>query len=55
MEEINLEKIIELKHKYRMEELEFERENKRIAHELDLETIRIKAAEIKRSQERRSI
>ena len=42
--------IIELKHKYKMEELEFERENSRRYHEQNLERMRIKTAEIRKSQ-----
>lgn len=45
--------IIELKHKYKMEELEAERKNIQLQHDLQLEVIRIKSAEIRRSQERK--
>lgn len=44
---------LELKHKFKMEELAFERENTKIFHEKELERIRIKSAEIRRSAERR--
>jgi len=42
--------IIELKHKYKMEELEFERENARRYHDMELERQRIRTAEIRKSQ-----
>lgn len=45
--------LIEFKHKCKMEELAYERENARIFHENEKERIRIKSAEIKRTQERR--
>lgn len=45
--------IVELKHKYKMQELEYERETNRLFHERELERIRIKSAEIRRSQERK--
>ncbi len=44
--------LIELKHKYKMEELAYERENNKLFHENELTRIRIKSAEIKRTQER---
>lgn len=44
--------LIELRHKYKMEELAYERENAKLAHDLQLEVIRIKSAEIRRSQAR---
>jgi len=43
---------IKLKHKYKMVELEYIRETDKIRHQQDLETIRIKSAEIKKQQER---
>ena len=45
--------LIELKHKYKMEELEYERENNKRFIEGQLTVIRIKSAEIKRTQERK--
>lgn len=44
---------IELKHKYKMEELEFDRESSRKFHEHQKEMQRIKSAEIQKSQQRR--
>jgi hypothetical protein len=43
---------LELKHKYKMEELLADRANIQLMHDLQLEVIRIKSAEIKRSQQR---
>ena len=43
---------LELKHKYKMEELLTDRANIQLMHDLQLEVIRIKSAEIKRSQQR---
>ena len=43
----------EIRHKNRMEELVYERETNRIHHEQSLEKIRIKSAEIRKSQMRR--
>jgi hypothetical protein len=45
--------LIELRHKYKVEELAIERENNRLFHERELEKIRIKSAEIFRSQVRK--
>jgi len=45
--------LIELRHKYKMIELEKETNNAQKAHDLQLEVIRIKSAEIRRSQQRR--
>ena len=44
--------MLEIKHKNKMEELAYERENARLFHQQELEKIRIKSAEIRRSQER---
>jgi len=46
--------LIELKHKYKMQELEYHRENDHIHHERELERGRIKSAEIRKAQERKS-
>jgi hypothetical protein len=43
--------LIELRHKYKMEELAFQRESERIFHEDELTRIRIKSAEIRKSRE----
>lgn len=54
--QIELEKeVIELRHKYKMKELEYERETNRLFHEKELERIRIKSAEIKRTQQRKEL
>ena len=54
VELIRLDKeLAEMRHKFKMEELMTERENTRIFHEKELEKIRIKSAEIRRSQERK--
>lgn len=45
--------LIELKHKYKMEEIKEERKNLQLSHDLQLEVIRIKSAEVRRSQERK--
>lgn len=47
--------LIELKHKYKIQELEYERESNRIFHEKELERIRIKSAEIRKQQERKQL
>ena len=57
-EEYNLQKkIIELAHKYKMEEIEFENKCKtdleKLKHSNELETGRIKSAEIRKSMERK--
>ena len=44
---------IELKHKFKMMELEFDRESSKIFHERELERQRIKSAEIRKMQERK--
>lgn len=44
----------EFRHNNRIEELKAELENAQKIHDLQLEVIRIKSAEIRRSQERRS-
>jgi hypothetical protein len=50
--EFELEKeLIELRHKYKMEEFAEERRNVLYSHEKELEKIRIKSAEIKRGLE----
>ena len=46
--------VIEVRHKANMEELEYARENARLFHERELEKIRIKSAEIRKSQERKA-
>ncbi len=52
--EFDLEKeLVELKHKFKMEELKFMRENDRLHHERELERGRIKSAEIRKSQMRK--
>jgi len=43
-----------LKHQYKMKEFEFLRESEKIKHEKELERGRIKSAEIRKMQERRS-
>ena len=43
---------VELKHKYKMEEIEAEAKSSRLFHERELERIRIKSAEVRRTQER---
>lgn len=40
-------------HEMRMQELEFQRENDKLRHEQDKEKIRIKSAEIRKSQQQR--
>jgi hypothetical protein len=45
--------VVELKHKYKMEEIEAERQANKYAHDLQLTVIRIKSAEVRRSQERK--
>lgn len=57
--EFEMEKeLIELSHKYKMEEIEFEQksriETERLKHKFDLETQRIKSSEIKRTIQRQS-
>lgn len=48
---IKLEKdSYKLKHKLKMDQLKYERDNQILAHENDLEKIRIKSAEIRRSK-----
>jgi len=42
--------LIELKHKYKMEELQYERENAKRYHDQGMERMRIKTAEIRKSQ-----
>lgn len=42
--------LLDLKHKYKMEEIEGERKNLHLQHDLQLEVIRIKSAEIKRTR-----
>lgn len=42
-----------LKHKFKMEEMAFERETNRLFHEMELERIRIKSAEIRKQFERK--
>ena len=42
-----------IKHKMRMQELEYNRESDRLHHERDLERGRIKTAEIRKSMERK--
>jgi len=52
---IKMEKaVIELRHKYKMEELMTERENQKIFHDKELERIRIKSASIRRMQEQKA-
>jgi len=46
--------VIEARHKANMEELEYARENTRFFHEKELEKIRIKSLEIRKSQERKA-
>jgi len=46
-------KFEELRHKYKMEELSYERETERRIHEGKLEAQRIKSAEIKKSMLRK--
>lgn len=46
--------VIEIRHKANMEELEYARENARLFHERELEKIRIKSLEIRKSQERKA-
>lgn len=51
---VNLNKeIIELEHKYKMEEVMAERENIKLKHENNMEEIRIRSAEIRKSQMRK--
>lgn len=45
---------IERSHELRMIELQFERESNKLYHEMELERIRIKSAEIKRSIDRKA-
>ena len=45
--------IIELKHKYKMEELNYERESARRFHDMELERQRIRSAEIQKTIARR--
>ena len=45
--------LIEIKHKLNMEEIMAERENIKLRHEKCLEEIRIKSAEIRKSQMRK--
>ena len=52
---IELKKSAELeKHKFRMKELIYSRESNKLFHEKELERLRIKSAEIKRSQQRKA-
>ena len=46
--------LIELKHQYRMKEFEEERRNMSLFHEKECERIRIKSAEIRKSQMRKN-
>jgi Tfp pilus assembly pilus retraction ATPase PilT len=47
--EEELKNLIELKHRYKMQELDQELDNAIKMHQMDLETIRIKSAEVKRT------
>jgi hypothetical protein len=47
------EYLLSLKHKYHMEEMEYQRETERLKNEWEKERMRIKSAEIRKSQERR--
>jgi hypothetical protein len=52
--EADIEKeVAEIKHKLKMEEILADRKNIQLSHDLQLEVIRIKSAEIRRSQERK--
>lgn len=50
--DIDLANYVE-KHKMKMQQLEYERQTSIIQHEKELERMRIKSAEIRKSQERR--
>ena len=45
--------LIELRHKYKMEELEYERATFKLVHQWKLEAMRIKNAEIRKNELRR--
>lgn len=49
----NDKELIELRHRYKIEELKMERENDRLHHERDMERNRIKEAGIRRAFERK--
>lgn len=46
-----IKELEELKHKHRMEELEFQRQTEKLKHEWDLERFRIQNAERRRFEE----
>ena len=45
--------LIELKHKYFMEELQYERESARRFHDMSMERMRIKTAEMRKAEMRK--
>lgn len=51
----NAIEVIELRHKYKMEELEYARTTEKIKHQWELERMRIKTAEIRRNFERKAL